>query len=92
MSKAHDHVVIKLPATNKKWPLDSFPRGVTAVQFHDRSPSVTDNIEICQSNMTALSSRTSTYALVHGVLSYDNARGLSQGSILEIQCPVAKMP
>ena len=52
--------------------MDSFPRGVPAVQSHNRSPSVTDDTEICQSYMTALSSRTSTYVLVHGVFSHDN--------------------
>ena len=61
----HTHT---LPATDKKYPMDSFPRGIPAVQFHNCSPSVTDDIEICQSCMTALSSRTSTYVLVHGVL------------------------
>ena len=53
-----------LPATDKKCPMDSFPRGIPAVQFHNRSPSVTDDIEICQNYMTELSSRTSTYVLV----------------------------
>ena len=57
-----------LPATDKKCPMVSFPRGVPAVQFHNRSPSVTDDIEICHSYMTALPSPTSTYVLVHGVL------------------------
>ena len=44
--------------------MDSFPRGAPAVQFHNRAPSVTDSIEICQSYMTAFSSHTSTYVLV----------------------------
>ena len=54
--------------------MDSLPRGVPAVQFHNRIPSGTYDIEICQSYMTELSSRTSTYVLVHGVhsKSYDN--------------------
>ena len=54
--KAHDHVVITLPAPDKKCPMDSSPRYVPGVQFHNRSPSVTEDIEICQSYMTALSS------------------------------------
>ena len=54
--------------------MDSFPRGVPAVQFHNRSPSLTDDIEICQSYISALSSRTSTYVLVQWspLKSYDN--------------------
>ena len=67
LSKAHDHVAITLPATDKKCPMCpkySLPRGVPAVQFYNRSPSVTDNIEFCQSYMIALSSRTSAYILV----------------------------
>ena len=54
--------------------MDYFPRGAPTVQFHNRSSSVIDDIEICQSYMTAFSSRTSTYVLVHGALSksYDN--------------------
>ena len=55
--------------------MNYFPRGVPAVQSHNRSPSVTDDIEICESYMTALSSRTSTYVLVHGILcsGYDSS-------------------
>ena len=44
--------------------MDSFPKGAPAVQFLDGSPSVADNIEICQSYMTELSSHTSTYVSV----------------------------
>ena len=54
--------------------MDSLPRDVSTVQFHNLIPSGTYDVEICQSYMTELSSRTSTYVLVHGVLSksYDN--------------------
>ena len=31
LSKAHDHVVVTLPTTDKKRPIDSFPRGVPTV-------------------------------------------------------------
>ena len=46
--------------------MDSLPRGVPVVQFHNRIPFGTYDIEICQSYMTELPSR--------GVLSksYDN--------------------
>ena len=44
--------------------MDSLPRGVPAAQFHNRIPSGTYDIEICQSYMNELSSRTSTYVLV----------------------------
>ena len=39
---------ITLPAPDKKSPMDYFPRGVPAVQFHNRGPSVTEDIEICK--------------------------------------------
>ena len=64
LSKSYDHVVITVPATDKKWSMDYFPRGVPAAQFHNCSPFVTDDIKICQSYMTALSSGTSTYVSV----------------------------
>ena len=51
----HDHVVITIPTTDKKWSNDYFPGSVPAVQFHNRGPFVTDDIKICQSYMTALS-------------------------------------
>ena len=62
--KTYDLVVITLPATDKKCQMDSFPSGVPHVQFYNLISSGTDNIEICQSYMTELSSRTSTYVLV----------------------------
>ena len=56
--------------------MDSFLRGVPAVQFHNRRQSVIEDIEICQSYMTALSSRHQYLCFVqlNGVLSesYDN--------------------
>ena len=64
LSKSYDHVVIMLQITDKKWSMDYFPRGVPPAQFHNRGPFVTDDIKICQSYMTALSSGTSTYVLV----------------------------
>ena len=55
--------------------MNSFPRGVPAIQFHNR-PSVTEDIEICQSYMTALPSRHPYLCFIQssGVLSesYDN--------------------
>ena len=62
--KKNNHVVITLPATDKKCSMDSFPRSVPAVQFHNCSPSVTEDTEICQSYMTPLSSHNITYVLV----------------------------
>ena len=35
-----------LSVPDKKCPRDSSPRGVPAVQFHNHSPSVTENIEL----------------------------------------------
>ena len=56
--------------------MDSFPRGAPAVQIHNPSPSVTEDIEICQSYMTALSSRRQYLCFIqsNGVLSesYNN--------------------
>ena len=76
ISKAHYHLVITLLAPDKKFPMDFFPKGVPAVQFHNRSPSVTEDIEICQSYMIALSSRHQYLCFIqsNGVLSkgYDN--------------------
>ena len=46
LSEAHDHVVITLPALNKKCPMNSSLRGVPAVLFHNRGPSLTENTEI----------------------------------------------
>ena len=60
-TRTHTHL---LPATDKKCPMDSFPRGVPAVQFHNRSPFIPDDIEICRSYMTALSSHNIIYVLV----------------------------
>ena len=54
--KAHDHEIITLPATDKKYPMDFLPRAVPAVQFHNCIPSY--GTEICQSYMTELPSRT----------------------------------
>ena len=65
-----------LPAPEKKCPMDSFSRGLPAVQFHNRSPSVTKDIEIGESNMIALSSRHQYLCFIqsNGVLSesHDN--------------------
>ena len=47
--------------------MDSLPRGLSAFRFHNRIASGTDDIEICQSYMTGLSSRTSTYVLVQWI-------------------------
>ena len=44
--------------------MDSLPKGVPAVQFHNRISSGTDDIEVCQSYMIELSSRTSAYVVV----------------------------
>ena len=51
--------------------MDSLPRGVPTVQFHNRSPSVTEDIEICQSYMTALLTRHQYLCLIqsNGALS-----------------------
>ena len=63
--------------------MDSFPRGIPAVQYHNRSPYVTENFQICQSYMTALSSRTSTYVNIGQVDIYmfqrSKKRALEQG-------------
>ena len=40
-----------------QFPMDSFQRGVPASQFHNCNPSVTKDIKIYQSDMTALSWR-----------------------------------
>ena len=47
-SKSHGHVVITLPAPGKKCSMDSFPRGVPAVQFHNCSPSVNEDTARCK--------------------------------------------
>ena len=56
--------------------MDSLPRGVPTVQFHNRSSSVTEDIEICQSYMIALSSHHQYLCFIqsNGALSesYDN--------------------
>ena len=44
--------------------MESVPRGIPAVQFHNHIPSGTYDIEICQSYMTELLSRASNYVLV----------------------------
>ena len=71
------------------------PKGVLAVQFHNRSSFVTEDIEICQSYMTVLSSsyqclcftpmESSAKAMIISCL-----RSISRFD-LEIQCPLAKM-
>ena len=43
-------------STWQELPNGFFSKRCTAVQFHNRSPSVTEDIKICQSYMTALSS------------------------------------
>ena len=74
--------------------MDSFPRGAPAVQFHNRAPSVTDNIEICQSYMTAV-------VFTHQYLCFGPMESSPKTMIiscpwpiswfeLEIQCPLAK--
>ena len=76
LSEAHDYLDITLQAPDKKCSLDSFPRGVPAVQFYNRSPSVTEDFDICQSYITALSSRHQYLYFIqsNGALSesYDN--------------------
>ena len=43
----HTHTHTRaLSVSDKKCPRDSSPRGVPAVQFHNHSPSVTENIEL----------------------------------------------
>ena len=75
--------------------MGSSPRGVPAVQFHNPNPSITEDIEICQSYMTALSSR-------HQYLCFSPMDSSPKAMIiscpwpisefkLEIQCPLAKM-
>ena len=44
--------------------MDSLPTSVPAAHFHNRIPSGTYDIEICQSCMTELSSHTSRTPLV----------------------------
>ena len=71
------------------------PKGVLAVQFYNRSSFVTEDIEICQSYMTVLSSsyqclcftpmESSAKAMIISCL-----RSISRFD-LEIQCPLAKM-
>ena len=43
LSKAHDHVVITLPAPAEKWPMGSSLKILSAVQFHNCSLCVNDD-------------------------------------------------
>ena len=87
ISKAHYHLVITLLAPDKKFPMDFFPKGVPAVQFHNRSPSVTKNIEIYQSDMTALSSRHQHLSFIqpNRVLSKSHDNFMLAAAYLQIQ-------
>ena len=89
------HVVMTLPASEDKCPMNYSPIAVLAVQFHNRSPSVTEDIEICQSYITTLSSRHQ-YLCFSPMESSLKAIIISclrppSGFKLEIQCPLAKM-
>ena len=83
-------VVIRLPRPDKKFPMNSFSRGVPAIQFYYRSPSVTKDIEIYQSDMTALLSRHQYICFIqsNGVLSKSHDNFMSVAYLrfkLEIQ-------
>ena len=75
--------------------MDSSAIGVITVQFYKRSPSVTEDIDICQSYMTALSSHHQ-YLCFSQLESSPKAVIISwprpiSGFELEIQCPLAKV-
>ena len=94
-STDHDHVVITLTAPEEKYQIDSFPRGVPADQFHNRSPSATEDIGIFEG--IGISFHRVTYVSFSPMESSPKAMIIScsrpvSGFKLKIWCPVAKMP
>ena len=79
--KSNDHVVIRLQKLDKKCLMDSLPRGVPVVQ------SVTKDIEIYQSDMTALSSRYQHLSFIqpNRVLSESHDNFMLAAAYLRIQ-------
>ena len=90
-----DQVIIMWPSPDEKWLMCSSEIGVLTVQFHNRSLSVTEDIEIFRNYMTALLSHHQ-YLCFSPMDSTSKAMIISwpcsvSGFQLQIQCPLVKV-